>query len=572
MLWPYLLRYRGRLLLILGVLLLSKFANLGVPVTFKGIVDALDPTLAALLVPVALLLAYGALRLIASIFGEARGVLFAVISGRARREAALDAFRHLHQLSLSFHLARQTGGISRAIEKGTSSIEDFLYYAMVMILPTLAEIALALALLGWSYDWRFVALTSLALVFYVLATIRITEWRTEYYRAANRIDQEANAKAVDSLLNYETVKYFNNEAFEAKRYDKSLAEYEQASRMQWLSLSVLNISQQLIITAALTAMMTLAAFEVAHGRMSVGDLVLVNTLLIQLFMPLGFLGMMYRDIKQALTDMERMFGLYRETIDIADQDNALVIQNIKGEVRFESVHFSYDGKREILKGLSFAIEPGQKVAVVGPSGSGKTTLARLLYRFYDVSAGAIKIDGFDLRALTQDSLRRNIGMVPQDTVLFNETLRYNLAYGRPDAGPEEIEKVLETAQLDRLVASLPDGLETQVGERGLKLSGGEKQRVAVARALLKNPPIMVFDEATSALDSRTEQAIQSELNAAARERSTLVIAHRLSTIIDADRIIVLDQGVLVEQGTHRELLALGGLYARLWTMQLEERN
>jgi len=569
MLWPYLGRYRGRLLLILGILLISKFANLGVPVSFKQIVDALDPTLAMLTVPAAMLLAYGALRIIAAVFGEARGVLFSVISGRARREAALDAFNHLHRLSMRFHLARQTGGISRAIEKGTSSIEDFLYYVMIMIVPTLAEISMGLALLGFAYDWRFVAITMCALTVYVWVTIRITEWRTEFYRTANRIDQEANARAVDSLLNYETVKYFNNERFEANRYDERLADYEYASRKSWLSLSLLNSAQQITIAVALTAMMWLAASEVAVGRMSVGDLVLVSTLLVQLFMPLGFLGMMYRDIRQALTDMERMFGLFDQPVEVADVADAKPLTLRGATLVFDHVNFSYDGVRPILQDVSFRIEAGQKVAVVGPSGSGKSTLARLLYRFYDVTGGQILIDGQDVRSVSQDSLRAAIGIVPQDTVLFNDTLRYNVAYGRTQAGPDALDQVIRTAQLDRLIELLPDGLETQVGERGLKLSGGEKQRVALARALLKDPAIMVFDEATSALDSATEQAIQAQLDQVASARTSLVIAHRLSTIVDADWIVVLDQGKVREQGRHRELLQQQGLYARLWSMQQE---
>jgi ATP-binding cassette, subfamily B, heavy metal transporter len=570
MLLPYLWRYRGRVALILLALSIAKVANLGVPIMFKQIVDALDPKLAPLVAPTLILLAYGVLRLSATVFNELRGLLFAAVSTRARREAALTTFNHLHSLSLRFHLERKTGGLSRALERGTGAIEDFLYYATVSIIPIILEVSLALAFLLHYYPPKFALLTLFTLVLYVVITLKITDWRTRYYRAQNEFDQEANSLAVDSLLNFETVKYFNNEQFEAARYDQSLAKYETAARKSWLTLTALNTAQATVIALGLTALMWLAAIEVANGKMTVGDLVLVNTMLLQLYTPLSFLGMMYRDVKQALTDMERMFGLLEVPQETADRSDATTLQTQSAAIAFEQVSFGYDSRREILKHLSFRIDAGQNVAVVGPSGAGKSTLARLLYRFYDVQAGAIKINGLDLRALSQHSLRRAVGIVPQDTVLFNDTIYYNIAYGKPEATEAEVFAAAKAAQIHDFVVALPDGYQSQVGERGLKLSGGEKQRVAIARAILKAPPILIFDEATSALDSTTERAIQAQLDAIAKGRTTLTVAHRLSTVVNADQILVLVEGEITESGTHVQLLARGGEYARMWALQQSE--
>ena len=575
MLAPYLWRYRGRVALILLSLSIAKVANLGIPITFKHIIDSLDPKLAPLAVPMAMLLAYGALRLSSTIFNEVRGLLFTVVSTRAQREAALNAFNHLHQLSLRFHLERKTGGLSRAIERGTGAIENFLYYATVSIIPIILEVSLALGWLLWFYPVKFAVLTLVTLTIYVLLTLKITDWRTAYYRAGNEADQEANTLAVDSLLNFETVKYFNNEAFEAARYDVALAKYETATRKSTLTLTALNAAQAATIAIGLTILMWLAAGEVAAGRMSIGDLVLVNTLLLQLYAPLSFLGMMYRNIKQALTDMERMFALMDIPLEVSDapEAQALPMPTLisKGaSIEFKNVDFAYDERRQILKNLSFTVPAGKTVAVVGPSGAGKSTLARLLFRFYDISTGSIQIDGIDIRAVTQLSLRQAIGIVPQDTVLFNESIYYNIAYGRTDASREEVYAAAKAAQIHEFVTALPDGYDSAVGERGLKLSGGEKQRVAIARAILKAPPILIFDEATSALDSTTERAIQSQLDAIARGRTTLTVAHRLSTVVNADQILVLVDGEIVESGTHEELLAKAGEYARMWALQQRE--
>jgi ATP-binding cassette, subfamily B, heavy metal transporter len=564
---PYLWRYRGRVTLILLLLCVAKVANLGIPLTFKHIVDSFDPKLATLTVPLALLLAYGSLRLAASLFGELRGILFAVIATRARREAALGVFQHLHKLSLKFHLDRQTGGISRAIEKGTGSIEDFLHYTTITIVPTLLEISLALGWLLWFYPPKFAIVTLITLATYIVITLKITDWRTRYYREMNIQDQKANQVAVDSLLNYETVKYFSNEAFESDRLDTELARYEVAARKSWTTLTLLNTSQTCTIAIGLTALMSMAAMEVSIKTMTVGDLVLVNALMLQLFVPLGFLGMMYRNVKQSLTNMEHMFGLLDEPLAVKDSEAAQDLQVSAGKIEFVNVSFSYDPRREVLKNISFIVPPGKNVAIVGPSGAGKSTLARLLFRFYDVSAGSILIDGQDIREVRQDSLRRAIGIVPQDTVLFNESIYFNIAYGKPSASEAHIHEAAKAAQIHDFIVSLPDGYQSQVGERGLKLSGGEKQRVAIARALLKAPPILLLDEATSALDSHTERAIQAQLDDIAKGRSTLTVAHRLSTVVNADQILVLVDGEIAERGTHAELIAQNTRYAQMWALQ-----
>jgi len=569
-LWPYAVQHRWRIALVLGLLGLAKIANLGVPIGFKAIVDALTPAQQMLAVPVALLLGYGLLRLSSAVAGELRTILFARVHIGARRQAALQTFRHVHNLGLRFHLERRTGGLSRIIERGTGAIEDFLYYCVITIAPTLFEVAIATAFLLYAYPNIFAVATLVTLAVYVLVTIVITEWRTRYYRRMHEADNEAAARAVDSLLNYETVKYFANEEYEAKRYDEQLGRWQAAAEKSWFTLGVLNASQAIVIACGLTVLMVLAAREVAAGRMTVGDLVLVNTLLIQLFVPLNILGMMYRDIKQALTDMQRMFELIGETREIVDAADAPALAVHGGSIRFEDVGFAYDPRRPILHGVSFEVPAGHTIAVVGASGAGKSTLARLLYRFYDVGSGAIRIDGQDLRAVSQHSLRHAIGIVPQDTVLFNDTLYSNIAYGRPAASREEIIAAARAAQIHDFIERLPDGYDTVVGERGLKLSGGEKQRVAIARTILKNPPILLFDEATSALDTATEREIQAQLDAIAKNRTTLVIAHRLSTVVGADQILVMDAGRVVERGTHEQLLAHDGAYAKLWALQQAE--
>ncbi|HWS25572.1 MAG TPA: ABC transporter ATP-binding protein/permease [Xanthomonadales bacterium] len=567
---PYVAQHRWRIALVLGLLALAKLANLGVPISFKAIIDALAPTGQALAIPVLLLAGYGGLRLSAAIASELRTILFARVQIGAKRKAALDSFRHIHQLGLRFHLERRTGGLARIIERGTGAIEDFLYYCVITIAPTLFEIAIATSFLVWAYPNKFALATLVTLATYVVVTIAITEWRTRYYRRMNEADNEAAARAVDSLLNYETVKYFANEDYEARRYDEQLGRWQAAAEKSWFALGVLNAAQAIVIASGLTVLMWLAASEVAAGRMTVGDLVLITTLLIQLFLPLNILGMMYRDIKQALTDMGRMFELLGEKREIEDRDQALALRVDGGALRFNHVGFAYDPRRPILFDVSFEVPAGHTVAVVGASGAGKSTLARLLYRFYEVGSGAIEIDGQDLRSVTQHSLRHAIGIVPQDTVLFNDTLYSNIAYGRPEASRDEIIAAARAAQIHDFIERLPDGYDTVVGERGLKLSGGEKQRVAIARTILKNPPILLFDEATSALDTATEREIQAQLDAIATNRTTLVIAHRLSTVINADQILVMDAGRVVERGHHEELLALDGVYAKLWALQQAE--
>jgi ATP-binding cassette subfamily B protein len=566
-LFPYLWRYRGRVLAALSCLVLAKVANVGIPLAFKEVIDSFSAEQALLAVPVALLLLYGALKFSSSLFQELREILFARVTQQTVRHVAIEVFRHLHALSLRFHLERQTGGLSRDIERGSRSISSLISYTLYSILPTLVEITLVLGVLFSQYAISFVLITVASLVAYVVFTITISNRRIAIRREVNETDSAANTKAIDSLLNYETVKYFNNEPFEAARYDADLQRWESAATRSQISLSMLNLGQQAIIAVGVTAMMWTAASGVARGEMTIGDLVLVNAFLIQLYAPLNFLGVVYREIRNALTDIERMFGLMRTHREVADAADARPLAIGAGRVEFDAVAFGYDARRTVLRDLSFTVEGGRTVAVVGPSGSGKTTLARLLFRFYDVTGGAIRIDGQDIRQVTQDSLRAAIGIVPQDTVLFNDSLFYNIRYGNPDAPPEAVYAAAKAAQLDEFVAAIPDGYQTLVGERGLKLSGGEKQRVAIARALLKNPPILLFDEATSALDSRTEKAIQASLDAASRGRTTLVIAHRLSTIMHADEIIVIENGSITERGTHQQLLEHRGRYAQMWALQ-----
>jgi ATP-binding cassette, subfamily B, heavy metal transporter len=570
MLLPYLWEYKWRVVVAVVFLVAAKFANVGVPLILKDIVDGLDSAKAVLVLPLALLVAYGALRMSTVLFAELRDVVFMPVTQRAARRIALAVFRHLHALSLRFHLNRQTGGMSRDIERGTRGISTLLSFMLFSIIPVILEFVLVAAVLFAKFDWRFVAVTFAAVIVYIAFTIGITEWRTAIRKRANELDSKANTRAIDSLLNYETVKYFNNEDFEARRYDDSLQRYEVMAVRNEASLGLLNVGQAAIIAVAATLLMVLCAQGVVARELSIGDLVLVNALLIQLYIPLNFLGMAYREIKQALVDMERMFGLLEQNREVDDVPDALDLPDGPAAVRFDAVDFGYDPRRQILHGMSFEIPPAAKVAVVGSSGAGKSTLARLLYRFYDVTAGAVSISGVDLRKLKQTSLRGGIAIVPQDTVLFNDTIHYNIKYGRTAATQDEVIAAAKAAHIHDFILSLPDGYETMVGERGLKLSGGEKQRVAIARAILKNPRIMIFDEATSALDSRTEQAIQRELNAIAQGRTTLVIAHRLSTVMDADEILVLEQGRIIERGRHAELLLSGGAYAQMWALQQQE--
>ena len=574
---PYLWHYKWRVVAALSFMVGAKLANVGVPVLLKHLIDAMTPNLSQpqtlLVVPVALLVVYGVLRLSVSAFTELRELVFAKATQGAARQIALETFQHLHSLSLRFHLERQTGGMTRDIERGVRGIESLISYSLYSIVPTLIEVVLVLAILGWTFDVWFALITLAALVIYIFFTVYVTEWRTQFRREANEFDSAAHTKAVDSLLNYETVKYFNNEGFEAQRYDRSLDQLRRARLKAQTSLSLLNTGQQLIIAVALIAMLWRATQGVVEGRMTLGDLVMVNAFMIQLYIPLNFLGMIYREIKQSLTDLDRMFRLLEKEREVDDQVGALDLQLAESPtVRFENVRFAYEADRPILQGLSFEIPAGKTVAVVGSSGAGKSTLARLMYRFYDVPNdqalnGRITIDGHDIRSVTQSSLRRAIGIVPQDTVLFNDTVAYNIAYGRPGSTQAEVEEAARQARIHGFIASTPKGYQTMVGERGLKLSGGEKQRVAIARTLLKNPPILIFDEATSALDSANERAIQAELQSVAQNKTTLVIAHRLSTVVDAHEILVLDAGQVVERGTHAQLLALQGRYARMWSLQ-----
>ncbi|MBL8690643.1 MAG: ABC transporter ATP-binding protein/permease [Rhodospirillaceae bacterium] len=561
---------RARVVLALLLLLGAKYATVNVPLLYKGAVDALSAGAAhAIAVPVSLILGYGLLRVVASASAELRDAVFAKVGQRAIRSLGLATFRHLHALSLRFHLERQTGGLSRVIERGTSGIDSLLSYLVFMILPTFVEMALVCGILWGLYDFSYAGVTFVTIVAYIAYTLTITEWRTKFRRQMNETEEEAHAKAIDSLLNYETVKYFGNEEHEAKRFDTALERFERASVKSATTLSILNVGQGLIIAIGVTAIMIMAGHGVTEGTMTVGDFVLVNAYLIQLYLPLNFLGNVYRQIKQSIIDMEKMFQLLKVEREVADRPGASALQVSGGRIEFHRVGFAYEPERRILEDVSFAVEPGSTVAIVGPSGAGKSTISRLLFRFYDVSDGAILIDGQDIRNVTQASLRAAIGIVPQDTVLFNDTIYYNVAYGRPDASPEEVREAARLAQIQRFVESLPAGYDTMVGERGLKLSGGEKQRVAIARTLLKHPPVFLFDEATSALDTHTEKEIQASLREVSRSRTTLVIAHRLSTVIDADQILVLEHGRIVERGRHGELLAVGGLYASMWRRQQE---
>jgi ATP-binding cassette subfamily B protein len=563
--------YKWRVLAALICLVGAKMANVGVPLVLKKLIDALtiSPTNphALLVLPLGALVAYGALRFSTTLFTELREFLFARVTQRAVRTIALKVFRHLHALSLRFHLNRQTGGMTRDIERGTRGVSSLVSYSLFSILPTLVEITLVLGYLGTHYDAWFAGITAIALVTYITFTVTVTEWRTHFRRTMNDLDSKANTKAIDSLINYETVKYFGNEDYEAKRYDEGLQKYEQAAVRSQTSLSFLNTGQSLIIAAAVTAILWRATQGVIDKTMTLGDLVLVNSFMIQLYIPLNFLGVIYREIKQSLADMERLFGLLEQNREVADSPDARPLATHGARVEFSHVEFSYDPNRQILFDVDFTIPPGTTTAVVGHSGSGKSTLSRLLFRFYDVQQGAIRIDDQDVRNVTQDSLRHAIGIVPQDTVLFNDTIEYNIAYGRPGASRADIVAAARAASIHDFIETLPDGYATMVGERGLKLSGGEKQRVAIARTLLKNPAILIFDEATSALDSKSEQAIQAQLKEIAKQRTTLVIAHRLSTIADAHQILVLDHGRIVERGTHAALIAADGLYRQMWDRQ-----
>jgi ABC-type transport system involved in Fe-S cluster assembly fused permease/ATPase subunit len=568
---PYLRDFPGRIALALACLALAKVAGVILPLVLKHIVDGLQPGQDALVVaPLALLAAYGVLRFGNVLFGELRDVVFGRVAERAMRRAALNVFEHLHTLDLDFHLSRRTGGLSRDIERGLAGISFLLRFMLFNILPTLFELLLVVAILAATFAPAFAGLALASVALYVLFSVAVTEWRTRFVREANQLDSRANTRAIDSLLNYETVKLFGNERHEAAEYDRSLAQWERAQAQSRLTLAALNTGQAVIIAGGLTWMMVLAAQRVAAGAMTLGDFVAINAYMIQLFIPLNVLGFVYREIRRALTDMQRMFGLLQQPPRVTDAPGARALAAPRPAVRFEDVSFGYNDRRVILDGVSFEIAPGKKVAVVGPSGSGKSTLARLLFRFYDVAGGRITVDGVDVREWTQASLRAAIGVVPQDTVLFNDTLEYNIAYGRPGATRAEVERVARLAHLDGFIAQLPDGYATKVGERGLKLSGGEKQRVAIARALLKDPGIMIFDEATSSLDSHAEQAILAAIREVAADRTTLVIAHRLSTITDADRIVFLERGRVVEAGTHDELLAKDGAYARAWRLQQRE--
>ncbi|MDI1302109.1 MAG: ABC transporter ATP-binding protein/permease [bacterium] len=567
-LFPYLWRYKARVVIALVCMVLAKVAAVTIPLVLKQVVDGLAAKPGAMLaVPLGLIIVYGLLRLASTALAELRDAVFAKVGQNAIHRVALETFEHLHKLSLRFHLGRQTGGVTRDISRGTRGIGSLLSFLLFNILPTLLEIGMVTVILVTMYDWRFAVVTLGTIVAYGAFTIVVTEWRTHMRRTMNELDSSANTRAVDSLLNYETVKYFGNERFEAARYDEAMEKWEKAAIKNEYSMDILNSGQSGIIAIGVTCLVWLAADGVVKGTMTLGDLVAVNAFLIQLYSPLNILGMAYREIKQSLTDMEKMFSLLREDPDIQDLPGAQALDVATASVAFRQVDFAYDKRRQILHGVDFSIPAGHTVAVVGSSGAGKSTLSRLLFRFYEADGGAVCINGCDVRELTQESLRAHIGIVPQDTVLFNDTIYYNIAYGRPSASREEVVEAARSAHILDFIERLPDGWNSTVGERGLKLSGGEKQRVAIARTILKNPPILIFDEATSALDSKTEKAIQAELLTIAANRTTLIIAHRLSTVVDADEILVMDEGRIVERGNHRQLLAQGGIYARMWALQ-----
>jgi ABC-type transport system involved in Fe-S cluster assembly fused permease/ATPase subunit len=569
---PYLLEFKARVGLALLCLVGAKLASVGMPFVLKQIVDDLDTQVSSteltiISIPIALLVAYGFVRLLNVLLGEVRDTLFGRVTERAMRRIGLRVFEHLHALDLAFHLDRKTGGLSRDIERGTSGVSFIMRFLVFNIVPTFLELFLVMGILWQQYRIEFALIVLASVVSYVWFSKSMTDWRTQFIRTANQADSRSNTRAIDSLLNYETVKYFANEDYEAKMYDHELEKWEQAKRQNRLTLFALNSGQALIISISMASMLTLAAFEVANGRMTLGDFVLVNAFLMQIFLPLNFLGFVYREIKGSMTNIERMFALLNAQPAIANREGASELNVTRGDIAFESVGFSYDEERPILRELNLYVKAGEKLALVGSSGSGKSTIAKLLFRFYDVSKGAIKIDGQDIRDVTQHSLRSAIGVVPQDTVLFDSSILENVRYGRPDASDYEVKNAISMAHLDRFIEQTPNGYDTLVGERGLKLSGGEKQRVAIARTILKNPAILVFDEATSALDSASEQAVMEAIEEVSRGKSSIVIAHRLSTVVNADRILVLDQGNVVEQGSHRELLAAQGYYARLWKMQ-----
>ncbi|MBK6296347.1 MAG: ABC transporter ATP-binding protein/permease [Rhodoferax sp.] len=571
-LFPYLWQYKWRVVIALALMVAAKLANVSVPLLLKELIDTMNPkgglnASAILVVPVALLFAYGLLRLSTTVFAELRELVFAKATEGASRTISLQVFRHMHALSLRFHLERQTGGLTRDIERGTRAVNSLISYSLYSIVPTLIEVAMVLTLLAVKFDIWFAWITVIALVFYITFTVTVTEWRTKFRKEMNELDSKAHSRAIDSLLNYETVKYFNNEEFEAKRYDENLERYRRAAVKSQSTLSLLNTGQQLVIATGLIAMLWRATQGVVEGRMTLGDLVMVNAFMIQLYIPLGFLGVLYREIKQSLTDLDKMFTLMEREREIADLPGAQPLRLQDASVRFSHVNFAYEATRPILHDISFEIPAGKTVAVVGPSGSGKSTLARLMFRFYDVQNGQIQIGGEDIKQVTQASVRQAIGIVPQDTVLFNDTVEYNIAYGQPGATREQVEEAARAAHIHSFVSATPKGYETMVGERGLKLSGGEKQRVAIARTLLKNPPILIFDEATSALDSANERAIQAELQSVARNKTTLVIAHRLSTVVDAHEILVMEAGRIIERGNHAALLAANGRYAQMWALQ-----